>query len=465
MPTSAAGQEAAPPTNANVSAPPELRAVRAGLLDRIRRGEMPSAAVGVLRGERVIWAEAMGWADREAAIPATAETLYPVASVSKSITATGTMVLAGQGRLRLDDPVGALLAPGWGSPSGAGPVLVSHLLGHRSGVPHLWHYEYADRPETVVPQSRLVHDNAFAAAAPGAVFLYSNLGYGVLARAVERAGGAPFQQVMHRYLFTPLGMHRTTLDAWVGDSATVRGYADDGAPIPYRFRLSPDGGAGFFSTLDDLLRYARFHLVGNPALPREAAITSAPAAKPDQDHYLRGWGVVPLGEETALISDGAMAGGTAAIVLVPERSLAVVALCNATGCPVPETAISVLSALLPSFDRRLEAGVKAIEQRLFAPGRLPAGRYRGVAYSRDETVPVTADFRDPATPVLQVGPDTFRLGHLRWERSTLGATAKSERSRFQFQLWMEGDRLRGISREEVRDDRPGFARLQRLELK
>lgn len=461
----AAGQTPSPPATASTPAPPESRAIRAHLLDRVRRGEMPSVAIGVLRGEKVLWEETIGWADRDAGIPATPETLYPVASVSKSITGTAALVLVGQGKLRLDASVGPFLATDWGSESSPDSVTVSHLLGHRSGVPHLWHYEYPDRPETVAEPTRLVRDNAFAAAPPGRRFLYSNLGYGVLARAIERAGGAPFQRVMEQSLFTPLGMRKTTMDAWVGDAGTVRGYSGDGTAIPYRFRLAPDGGAGFFSTLHDLLQYARFHLSGTTTLPRNAAIASTLGTAPSKDHYLRGWGVVRLDSATALISDGEMAGGTAAIVLVPEHELAAVVLCNATGCPIAETAVAILSSLMPGFAERFAAGVEAIKQELYAPGRWPAGRFAGSAFRRGEAVPMTADFSDPATPVLRLDGSTFRLQNLHWERGTLEATARGDSSRFAFLLWLEGDGLRGVVREEVRDDRPGFARLRRIALK
>ncbi|MGH7581174.1 MAG: hypothetical protein ACREM9_13425, partial [Gemmatimonadales bacterium] len=66
---------------------------------------------------------------------------------------------------------------------------------------------------------------------------------------------------------------------------------------------------------------------------------------------------------------------------------------------------------------------------------------------------------------LRIGGTAFPLQHLRWERGTLEATARDDQSRFVFQLWLEGSDLRGIVREEVRDDRPGFARLRRIELK
>ena len=85
----ASGQVPDVPTAAVTAAPPDLHEVRGRLLERVARGQWPSFAVGLVRGDVVEWEEAIGWADREARAPATPNTRYAVASVSKSITATG----------------------------------------------------------------------------------------------------------------------------------------------------------------------------------------------------------------------------------------------------------------------------------------------------------------------------------------------------------------------------------------
>lgn len=463
----AVGQAPAPPTTAVVPAPEELRATRAQLLDRVRRGEMPSLAVGVVRGTDVVWQEALGWADREAHIPASPKTLYPVASVSKSITATGALALVAAGKLRLDRPVVPALEK----------VSVSHLLAHTSGIPHLWHYEYPDQPETVVPRSRLIRDHAFAADAPGARYLYSNLGYGVLADVIAGAGGAPFQKVMEQVVFEPLGMRSTSVERWVGgDEATVRGYTEDGKPIPYRFRIAPDGGAGFFSNLDDLLRYARFHLgaAESSALDTSAAIVSAIDQLPPDEYYLRGWGVVRLSGSTVLVSDGRAAGGTAAVVVVPERQLAVVALVNATSGPTVEATIAVLAALVPGFDQQIGEAIGTIEAELATPGKMPAGKFEGSLSDGPDELAVGLDFRDAERPVMQLGESAYLLQWLGWERGALQATVvgtlplgagKGRTHDLVLTLWWQGDELRGIAQEEWHDDRPRSGIPHRLVLK
>src|SRR2546430_14784147 len=69
----------------------------------------PSVAVAVAKEGRIVWEDAIGWANREKRIPATASTIYPLASISKPITATGLMVLVERGLVDLDRPINAYL--------------------------------------------------------------------------------------------------------------------------------------------------------------------------------------------------------------------------------------------------------------------------------------------------------------------------------------------------------------------
>jgi CubicO group peptidase (beta-lactamase class C family) len=464
------------PATAIRAAPAELQEVRGRLVERVRRGESPSFAVGLVRGAEVEWAEGIGWANREANAAATPDTRYAVASLSKSLTATGAMVLVGRGRLRLDTSADPVLAGGRRRGTWTGSATLSQLLDHTSGVPHAWYYEYSDRPETISTRARLIHDYAFLAVPPGRHFLYTNLGYGVVAELIERAEDAPFQQVMERVLFSPLDMGNTTVDGWVGEGTTARGYERDGRAIPYRLRLAPDGGAGFFSTLDDLLRYARFHLgaLGRQEIPPDAVISSAFRSAGPTAHYLRGWGVVRLDSVTVLISDGQMAGASSALVLVPELALGAVALCNATGCPALETATEMLSALAPGLGDSLAAAVPRLERKLFPRGTIPTEQFEGTLLERDAVVRLTADFVGGTVTVFRRSwPETFRVEDVHWSVGAIeGVLLPATRPvggdgphEILLRLWRVGNELRGVVQEEIRDDRPGYAKVSGVVLR
>lgn len=98
-------------------------------------GIPPGVSIGIVHDQRLIWARGFGHADAEKKVPATADTLYRVASISKLFTATVIMQLRDAGKLRLDDPVTTHLP--WfaikSEHSGAPPITVRHLITHTSG--------------------------------------------------------------------------------------------------------------------------------------------------------------------------------------------------------------------------------------------------------------------------------------------------------------------------------------------
>jgi CubicO group peptidase (beta-lactamase class C family) len=470
--------KAAPPAVAAVAAPSDLLGVREKLLGQVEKGELPSLAVGVVRGGKVLWEEAFGWADREGGVGATPDTVYAVASVSKSLTGTGALVLVAQGKLRTDQPVAPFLSAPLASLGGsAQEVRVEHLLAHTSGIPHHWHSAYADRKESIVGREELIRHHAFVASPPGERYLYTNLGYGVLAQVIEQAGGAPFQEVMAREVFRPLGMNRTTLEAWVGEAGVVRGYDGDGARIPYSYRLAPDGGAGFFSSLHDLLRYALFHLGRlDSGVPRSAAVTTARQPAVRGFRYLQGWGQIGLPGATVLLSDGQMAGAAAVVLLLPEADLGIVALTNRTRGAVYEAAFAILSALLPGSGERLGARIEEIERDLAKPGVAPSGHYEGWIGQGDARTAVQLDVPAEGPPTLTFGDDgpSHLLQSISWEHGawtaavhgSLAFGAGKERThRLQLTLWWRDGKLQGVAEEQLSADRPGFSAPHFVELR
>jgi CubicO group peptidase (beta-lactamase class C family) len=269
-------------------------------------------------------------------------------------------------------------------------------------------------------------------------------------------------------------MRGTTVDGWVGEGAAARGYERDGRAIPYRFRLAPDGGAGFFSTLDDLLRYARFHLgaLDRREISSDAVVSIALRSAPPGAHYLHGWGVVRLDGVTVLVSDGQMAGASAAVVLLPERELGAVVLCNATSCPAVETATEALSALIPGLGDSLAAALPRLERRLFPAGRIPTDRYEGTLHEREAVQRLEIDFAGGTATIVRSWPETYRMEDTHWSVGAIEGHLRQARSagdgaphEILLRLWRVGDELRGVLQEELRDDRPGFARVSGVVLR
>src|SRR6266851_6280403 len=98
---------------------------------------LPGLSLAVIHDQDLVWARGFGWADVERKAPATAETLYRVASITKAFTATAVLQLRDAGKLRLDDRVSDVLP--WFKPAtahhDAPPITVEHLITHTAGLP------------------------------------------------------------------------------------------------------------------------------------------------------------------------------------------------------------------------------------------------------------------------------------------------------------------------------------------
>lgn len=145
--------------------------------------------------------------------PATAATLYRIASISKMMTTIGVLRLREQGKLDLDRDVGDYLGYRLRNPHFPDqPVTLRSLLSHTSSLRDEAGYSWgADTAiaEVLTPGARLYGEGRMWAstAGPGAFFTYSNLNWGVIGTIMERVSGERFDLLMRRLLLQPLGLH------------------------------------------------------------------------------------------------------------------------------------------------------------------------------------------------------------------------------------------------------------------
>jgi CubicO group peptidase (beta-lactamase class C family) len=266
---SIAGLPGAPPGQVGLD-PARLDRIDEAVARAIDDREVPGAVVLVGRHGRVAFARAYGLrAVTPVAEPMTRDTVFDLASLTKPVaTATAILILRDRGRLRLDDPLGRLL-PEFAD-HGTGPITVEQLLRHRSGlVADNPLADFADGPDRA--WGRIARLDPVAR--PGERFLYSDVGFLILGRLVERLSGRRLDQFTRAEVFEPLGM-------------TDTGFRPDGlGPTPVG-RIAPTethgetalrglvhdpraralggvaGHAGLFGTADDLAVYAQMLLDG-----------------------------------------------------------------------------------------------------------------------------------------------------------------------------------------------------------
>lgn len=234
----------------------------------VQDDEIPGAVVYVARRGHVILHEAFGFRDVERQHPMQPDSLFRMASNSKAVTAAGILLLVDDGRLRLDDPVGAIL-PAFDNDDWRA-VTIRHLLTHTSGSRikplFLTPLQESGDGRTSVPDLRR-EVSRFAAIAPekppGSTWSYNNAGYNILAAVIEEITGS-YKQHLRTRLYEPLGMQDSCnheSDADHDRMATVMKRQNDGSwkagwqpgdPPDWPF---PRGSGGMVSTAGD---YALF---------------------------------------------------------------------------------------------------------------------------------------------------------------------------------------------------------------
>ncbi|GAB3760441.1 serine hydrolase domain-containing protein [Spirosoma pomorum] len=219
-------------------------------IDSIQKADkIPGLQVLVFTKDSLLYQRNAGLRNIRSKAPVTANTLFPVASITKSMVAVATLMLVQQGKLALTDEV-KKLAPeididnSW---EATDPIRVAHLLEHTAGFDDWSMKAYAyNNPTislqeglTIAPQSRRARWR------PATFMAYSNAGPPVVARLIEKKMGQEFESFVRQRIFIPLGMDRATFHrdgAALTDLAT--GYqGNDQQEAPYWYLLArPTGG-------------------------------------------------------------------------------------------------------------------------------------------------------------------------------------------------------------------------------
>jgi CubicO group peptidase (beta-lactamase class C family) len=311
------------------------------LTAQLKDSAIPGAAVAVTRGDQVLMVR--GYGHDSAGTAVTGDSLFRIASLSKSFTALAVMQLVDAGLLRLDDPVRQHLPDFEMADPRAGQVTVRQLLDHTSGitdavVPDLSR-DQPSSPRQATTSLRAAH----LASTPGTSYSYANPNYQVAARLVEVVSGEPFGRYLRRHILQPAGMAATT--STVTDDQPVRGLAD-GHLIAYGHAFTAPGfgsytvgDGGVVSTAADMARWLVVNANGGRTPDGTRVLSgegmgllhtpSAPGSG-----YALGWGTRgPASAPTRLEHSGSLFTFTSEEALWPATKYGVVLLFNA-GSPM-----------------------------------------------------------------------------------------------------------------------------------
>ena len=174
-------------------------------------GNRPGFAVGIVRNDSIIFAKGYGMANLEYNIPITPETIFHMASVSKQFSAYSIILLAGKGKLQLDDDIRKYLS--W-FPDLKEKITIRNLMNHTSGIRDQWQLLAISgtRLDDVITQDHIIKILSKQQALnfkPGDAYSYSNSGFTLLAEIVKTVSGQSFRSFTDSAIFKPLGMTNT----------------------------------------------------------------------------------------------------------------------------------------------------------------------------------------------------------------------------------------------------------------
>jgi CubicO group peptidase (beta-lactamase class C family) len=219
-----------------------------------------SGVVLIAKGDKVLLRKGYGMANVEQNVPNTPEGVFLIGSITKMFTAFSILQLEERGLLSVKDPVSKYVPE---IPASWNAVTLHHLLSHTSGIPDFASaaaYSNADDPMRVEAALKASAEKSLLSA-PGEQFRYSNAGYILLGRVIEKVSGEPYEKYVKEKILDPAGMVNTAYDhSAVMVPNRVNGYRFDGEFLQNakREEMSWTHSAGaLHSTVDDLYRFDR----------------------------------------------------------------------------------------------------------------------------------------------------------------------------------------------------------------
>lgn len=323
---------------------PEMK-IRVGEI--LNRWPAVGLAVGVVRNGSLDFFCGDGVADIGSNAPITQDTIFRVASITKTFTAIAVMQLCEQGRIDLDAPASAYLRAYRLVPVKASfrPATVRQLLTHTAGIREVAHPSGVLRPDfgesfgegrPVPSLAEYYHGCLRIGAEPGTRFTYTNHGPATLGQIVEDVSGAPLARYLREHIFEPLGMADTSLvRSDLDQSRLATGYTlgSHGAkPVAYREMVTA-GAASACSSTRDMARYVAALLGGGAnehgsvLRPGTLATMFEPQYQPDP--RIPGLGLAffrgSTGGHPVVEHQGILPGFNSQIFLAPDDGIGVIA--------------------------------------------------------------------------------------------------------------------------------------------
>lgn len=358
--------------------------------DLIEKTKVPGIAVGISVEGKLEYFKGFGLSDIEKNQSITENTVFGLASVTKSSTALAINLLAESGKLCLSHPVKRYL-PEFNLPgiTGTKHITIHNFLSHTSGMPPLPSLEYVNdlsisvdeylknpmalrnKPDDSLPGKPAIRTNKdllkFIAnhdftvlGAPGQYVSYSNDCFSLLGEIVERVSGTSFENYLKKHVWGPLGMDHTFIDVSRLSDFEVQGLYyhnndDELIKEPWKHRETFVSSGSMKSTVKDLLKYMEIYISNGTVDGHKIcqSVTTDRMTVPyypmeDGGYYAYGFEVWPNYKDgTSVIHHGGNIVGVASYIgFVPEKKIKIAVLTNLSDFPASDVFFAALNTVL-----------------------------------------------------------------------------------------------------------------------
>jgi serine beta-lactamase-like protein LACTB len=323
---------------------------------------IPGLSVAVVENGQHEWSAGFGMADLENFVPATSQTLYRLASISKPLTATAAMLLWQKGKLDLDAPV-QKYCPRF--PQKDVPITTRELLGHLSGI-RFYRSFSEDDPEygntrhfdETIQSGFNFFENDPLLAKPGSEFHYSTQGFTVVGCAIEGASGEEYVDYVRENVLLPAGMTHTVADNRIAIipfrsrfySKDKSGFVRNADLLDSSYKIP---GGGWLSSVEDMANF-EVAMLNDRLVERSTRDLMWTPLKPTDekpDTYGLGW---DTGKDLGVPDvhhEGRQQGTNTFLMMVPDRHAGIVVLMNLEAGGAPDLALELMKIVLGMPDK------------------------------------------------------------------------------------------------------------------
>lgn len=371
----------------------------------VRERRLVGLSVGVMHQGRIVLAKGYGVRSLETGEPVTPDTLFAVGSVTKQLTCAAALLLAQEGKLSLGDRV-AKYEPGL---TRAADITLLDLAQHVAGYRDYYPLDFVDRPMAKPrPPDEIIQDFAKRPLdfEPGTRWSYSNTGYLILGRVIEKVSGEPFGSYLDRKILQPLGLRHTRYEPRRDDPALAEGYTGFGLGAPQPAMDEAEGwlamAAALWSTPTDLIAWDLALMDGKVLSEPSWRTMITPRRLADGRATSYGCGQFVRDQDAALVltHDGIVAGFNAWNAIVPATRSAVVLMANADFGVSRSLREAILAKLLPPEGEKIPAvqGAPAKEAALELLRQLREGNVDRAALGEEYSAWLTPERIASALP-------------------------------------------------------------------